>query len=346
MSADGKPVMSLFLKTAGWAVFFYILVLIPSLLIERTRLAFGPDDIHIYRDYPRSIYANTINFAVYDLDKLDNYPYQVIILGASPPGRCFQTDQLMDGLKGYRVHNLAIMGANITETEEMLDLVQARVDVRKMKSAVFVLGEQFVSFIDNQRKFYGDLTNIEQEELRHHLYVLRDGKVVPVFHGSVMAAALFLVRPFVWIYSLKFDLFDGLEEARVRLAGLSDPLGGKASPQQAKTYRLLEFEGKGPTDNEFDQLGKIIDRLHATGATVVYVDMPVISYYRKDFPFYQEYRRKIKATIAAHPAARYLDLTASAPDDQFGDDTHAKPEFYGLWTSKILKYLQTVTVRH
>src|SRR6185503_15399520 len=103
--------------------FFYVLVLAPSLLIERTRLAFGPDDIQIYRDYSRSIYANTVNFAVYDLDKLDNYPYQVIILGASPPGRCFLTTPLMDGLKGYKVHNLGIMGANITETAEMLDLV-------------------------------------------------------------------------------------------------------------------------------------------------------------------------------------------------------------------------------
>jgi len=65
MIPSGKPVRRIFLKTGGWTIFFYLLVFIPINVVEQAQLAFGSRNIHIYRDYPHSIYANTADFAAH-----------------------------------------------------------------------------------------------------------------------------------------------------------------------------------------------------------------------------------------------------------------------------------------
>ena len=346
MMSDDKPVRRIFLKTGGWTIFFYLLVFIPINVVEQAQLAFGSKNIHIYRDYPHSIYANTADFAAYGLNRLNNYPRQIFILGASPPGHSLLPDLLMQDVKGYEINNLCIMAANITETKEVADLIQTRVNILHLQSPVFILAEQFVSFLDNHRKFAGGLTNIEQEELRHHLYVLRDGKIVPVFHGASMDVATFMMKPFIAIYALKFRVFDMLDEARVRIANFSDRDSGRINAQEAKAIRLRQMQNEGPADDQFIQLGELVDQLTKMNATVVYVDMPVISYYRSNFPFYTQYRQKIQETMSSHPSVHYLDLTAAAADEEFSDDAHAKPEFYVLWTARISDYLRILINTH
>jgi len=172
--------------------------------------------ISFYRDYPDSIYANTAHYAVYGMDRLDAHPRQVFIFGASVTARAFDPEQLMKGLPGYNVHNLSVSGSNISQMTEVIDLLSTREDWRHLGSAIFVFGGHFPSFLENDRKF-GGMTKIEVEQLRHHLYWDDAGVIKPELSPPTMPTALFLIKPFAFVYKIKFaagelvsKLHDGL----------------------------------------------------------------------------------------------------------------------------------------
>jgi hypothetical protein len=333
-----------FLRILALFAFFYLTLFIPSSMIETARYYLGPNRVYVYGDYSSSIYANTPQYAAYGMNKLDDYPDQIFILGASTPGHVFAPWRIAEALPGYKVHNLCVQGSNITQITEVRDILESRVAISKLHSAVFVLNLHFVSFLDNERNSGGTLTQIDQEELRHHLYRLRDGRVTPLFTGPAMETALFLVRPFIWLYKLKTDTRNKIQTLRERIGSLSQPETQKNHSGNSnfyRSYRLMQFDGRLFTDDQFNILQTLVDRLLAEGATIVLVDLPVASYYRNDFPIYDEYRRRIKP-IAANPALHYLDMTTAAPDNQFLDDAHAKPEFYEAWANMLIRHLKTI----
>jgi hypothetical protein len=310
---------------------------------EHTRSRLSATDVYIHDDYAASSYADTPQFAVYGLNRLDGYPDQIFIVGGSS-ARAFTPQGVIKELPAYRVHNLCVDAANVTVMKELSELIDSHVDLRHLHSGIFVLTGQDSTFLENQREFRSPLTNIDQEKLRFYLYGLNDGEVTPVFRGPLMAAAVFLVRPFIWLYTLKYNIVVGAEEAREWLDDSSrhekkTELTNKG--EYFKALRLGRYEHRGLTDDQFNELRGLIHKLVALHITVVYVDLPVSGYVRNNHFIYDDYRRRVKA-ISGDPDVHYLDLSAWAPDGEFVDDSHAKPEFYGKWTAELARYLKTV----
>lgn len=335
-------------RIAAWVALFYVAILVLTASFDG--VANGRHEtVSFYRDYPHSIYANTAHYAVYGIDQLDNYPRQIFIFGASVTARAFDPELLMRGLPGYKVHNLSVSASNVTQIIEVIDLLSTRVDWRHLDSAIFVFGVHFVSFLENDRKF-GGMTRIETEELRHHLYTDDDGVIKPELSPPAMAAALFLIKPFVFVYKIKYESGEAISELKYRaVSGLKQAIGRRAPkatltdpPDEVSAYRALraqQFHNAGLTDEQFDLFRKLVTRLQAGGAKVVFVDMPVPSYFREEFPIYDDYRRR-EAGIIHDPRVHYLDLTAIAADGEFSDDAHPRPEFAGKWTAPLLLFLQ------
>jgi hypothetical protein len=341
------------LRIAAWIVLFYAAILVATVSFDRVT-AGRYKTISFYRDYPDSIYANTAHYAVYGMDKVDNYPRQVFIFGASVTARAFDPEGLMKGLPGYKVHNLSVSGSNITQMMEVIDLLSTRVDWRHLDSAIFVFGGHFLSFLENDRKF-GGMTKIEVEELRHHLYRNDDGIIEPELSPPGMPTALFLIKPFAFAYKIKFETDELVSELKDRVvSGVKMAISGpvpKATPTDppadANHYRALrtrQFRNEGLTDEQFDLFTQLVTRLDAGGAKVVFVDMPVPSYFRKGFFIYDDYRRK-EAGIIHDPRVHYLDLTAIAADGEFLDDGHPRPEFAAKWTTPLLLFINGLTAR-
>jgi hypothetical protein len=327
----------------GWFFLYYVVLSIPSVVTEATRSRFGSDVVYIHDDYPTSISADTPQFAIYGLNKLDGYPDQVFIVGGSA-ARAFKPRDIMKELPGYKVHNLCVDGANATEIKQSSDLIESRVDLRRLHSAVFVVSGQFPTFLDNEREYHADLTNIDQEKLRFYLYRLDKGHVIPVFTGPLMTAAAFLVRPFMWMYTLKFNISNGVEEAREWLDDLSQHQREKERASKAEyynAYRLSQYQNRGLTDDQFNDLRDMIHRLIALNAVVIYVDLPVPGFVRKNQFLYDDYRQRVKV-ITGDPAVHHLDLGSWAPDDQFIDDSHTEPEFSDRLSAELARYLKTV----
>ena len=346
------------LRIAAWVALFYAAILALTAGLDRVT-AGRHKTVSFYRDYPDSIYANTAAYAAYGMDQLDNSPRQVFILGASVSARAFDPEQLMKGLPGYKVHNLSVSASNISQMAEVIDLLSARVDWRHLDSAIFVFGDHFVSFLENDRKF-GGMTKIEVEELRHHLYRNDGGVIKPELSPRAMATALFLIKPFAFVYKIKYEgneavseLKDAVvSEAKTVILGLpreatpTDPTDDVATltkpPDEAFNYRALrtkQFRNADLTDEQFDLFMKLVTRLDAGGAKVVFVDMPVPSYFRKGFSIYDDYRRR-EAAIIHDLRVHYLDLTAIAADGEFLDDAHPRAEFAGKWTTPLLLFLK------
>jgi hypothetical protein len=118
--------------------------------------------------------------------------------------------------------------------------------------------------------------------------------------------------------------------------------------EEASDYRALraqQFHNAGLTDEQFDLFMKLVTRLDAGGAKIVFVDMPVPSYFRKGFPIYEDYRHR-EAGIIHDPRVHYLDLSAMAADGEFLDDAHPRPEFAGKWTAPLLVFLKGLCAPH
>ena len=334
----------LVLKIAGWLVLLYLLIFIPSFIIEEVRLAFTPGVVYIADDAPRSIFTIGPQYAVYGVRKLDNSPDQIFIVDGSTGAKAFKPLTIMNEIPGYKVHNLAINGSNISEMSEIVDIINSKVDVRNLHSAVFILCGQYSTFLDNPREFRDPLTIVDRERLRFHLYMLDKERVVPALPEPAMTAALFLTRPFIWLYTLKFNILNELQGGREWLAALSQTDAEQKPSGKLEFYRnywLMLFQKRGAEDDQFNQFDKLVDRLVAMKATVVYVDLPVPSYLRKNFYIYDDYRRHVKK-IARNPSVHYLDLSDWASDDQFSDDIHPKPEFCDKWSARLAAYLNTV----
>jgi hypothetical protein len=334
-------------RIAAWVALFYAVILALTTTVDRLT-ARRHATVSFYRDYPDSIYANTAHYAVYGMDKLDNYPRQVFILGASVTARAFDPDQLMKGLPGYKVYNLSVSGSNITQMSEVIDLLSNRVDWQHLDSAIFVFGGHFLSFLENDRKF-GGMTKVEVEELRHHLYRDDGGVIEPEIRPPALSTAIFLIKPFGFVYKLEYEAGEAFLElkdwaiSRAKLA-ISRPVAkaAPADPISESSYyraqRTRQFRNSGLTDGQFDLFRQLVTRLDAGGAKVVFVDMPVPSYFRNGFFIYDDYRRK-ESEVVHDPRVHYLDLTAAAGDDEFLDDGHPLPQFAAKWTRPLVLFI-------
>jgi hypothetical protein len=342
--------MELFgLRIAAWVALFYEAIFFMAVGFDHVT-ADRHATVSFYRDYPDSIYANTAHYAVYGLDQFDNYPRQIFIFGASVPARAFDPRLLMNGLPGYKVHNLSVSGSNITQITEVIDLLSTRVDWRHLDTAIFVFGGHFLSFLENERRF-GGMTKIEVEELRHHLYAFDGGLIKPELSPPAMLAALLLMKPFALIYKMKYEADEvivDLKHDAVSKLQRSLSLGPKTTfpdPPDGATYRafrIKQFRNEGLLSEQFDLLTKLVTLLDAGGAKVVFVDMPIPSYYRTGFSIYDDYRRR-EAAIISDPRVHYLDLTDIAADEEFSDDAHPRPEFAAKWTAPLLLFMKRLS---
>ena len=74
----------------------------------------------------------------------------VILIGSSNVARGFARPDLQALLPGAIVHNLAVSGANNTEIDQVVELIQEVQDERARKRSVFVLGIWYGMFAEDR----------------------------------------------------------------------------------------------------------------------------------------------------------------------------------------------------
>ena len=329
--------MPVTLKIILWLGLYYATLFVAAFIVEIT--APGHESIYIFRDYPSSIYASTVSFAAYGLDKLDNSRRQIFIIGGSPPGLGFLPDPLMSMLKGYKVHNLCLAGANVSEMDELVDLIEERVNLAHLDHPIFIIGGHFMSFMENERKYGGRLTELQQELVRHKICRIKNGRIAPLWGGPRTLAALkILIRPFILLYKLEFVLRLDISAWLVKAHLLSPRPPVPNTPEGYRAMRVGMFQNRGFTESQFQELNGLLSRLEAVGAVPVFVQMPVPSYIRKNFSLYEQYRRKTKY-LSERKDVHVVDLSEQLPDQDFSDDAHPIASAKKLWTEELASAL-------
>lgn len=326
-------------KIILWVGLFYATLFMATVIVEMA--APTHESIYIFRDYPSSIYASTVSFAAYGLDKLDNSPRQIFIIGGSPPGLGFLPGPLMSMLKGYKVHNLCLAGANVSELDELVDLIEERINLAHLDRPIFIIGGHFMSFMENERRYGGKLTELQQELVRHKICRIKSDHITPLWGGPRTLAMLkVLVKPFIFLYKIEFllrqDISEWLVDAHLESTLPSVPI----TPEGYRAMRIGMFQNKGFTESQFQELNHLFSRLEAVGAVPVFVQTPVPSYIRENFPLYEQYRTKTKY-LSERKDILVVDLSEQLPDQDFSDDAHPIASAKKLWTEELASALWT-----
>lgn len=331
-------------KIVAYTIFIYTLLWCFSSAVDYTLQSKQGETHELYRDYPASIYANTIHYAAYGLDKLDSHPRQMFILGASVSGEGFLVDRIMAEFPEYKIHNLSISGSNIGQISQVVSIAEEKVDLKGLDSAVFLVSPHFVSFLENDRKFHGPLTALQTELTRHLLYRIEDGRIIPrIADKQLLAYAKTLLKPVYLIYKSKVLLAKFMDNIKIALIKLywSKGSSAKADPtdEENRAFRLSQFRNSGYTDIEFDRFAELTGHLRNQGAKVIYIDLPTPTYYRHNFMPYESYRARIEELLERVDIPR-ISMTTAFDDHTFADDAHPTKEGAELWTTLLIKDLK------
>jgi hypothetical protein len=322
-------------KTAAWVLLFYCVFFLAACIVEQVDSG-KHKNVYLIRDYRYSIYATDVNYAAYGLAGLDDYPKQIFILGASVPELGFVPDRLMSELHGYKVNNLCLGASNISETAQLVKLIEQRVDLARLDQPIFVIGGHFASFLENQRKFKSGITDLQKEFVRFRLYRVSGDFVTPIWGGRRTAiVAGVLLKPFILIYKIKVLLTDELGQL-VRSKVLQRL---QVSARFYRTSRERQFHYRGFTSDQFEKLNELIKGLEARGAKVVFVYMPVPDYFRNDFAIYDEYRKRT-SYLAERKDIQVLDMSGFAPDASFRDDAHPVAAAAVGWSDALAAFMK------
>lgn len=335
-------------RTLGWLLAIYAGVL--ALTLAYDHLTFGRGgNIDVFRDGGWSIYARPNAAGVYALDKITIHDKQVLLIGSSEMGRGFDNEEVRKHLpEGYHVDKLALNGSNITMYRELLADLKSLgtfADDEDKDLIIVFAGTPFV-FVDDARTFDTQVSDLGLEKLRHKLYREDEaGHVAPRFEAAGLMHFLqfTLVKPVVWLYAIKMHSEEMLNDAAYAVKYYFLPPKLTLAQQRRKTALQIMGE-EGLNDEQFDQFSAYIEELRATGAKVIYLDVPLHSVLRKDFPALNQYEQKLKP-YRGKLHLTYDSMQDFASDDEFMDHIHAKPEFMPRWSERLAEIISKEIAR-
>jgi hypothetical protein len=94
---------------------------------------------------------------------------------------------------------------------------------------------------------------------------------------------------------------------------------------------------------QFLRLTGLIQKASHAGFHVVVVSLPMPSWHLAESPFHSQYQKRLRDALGIFSDAegvRFVDLSASIPDDKFRDSVHPKPEDVRLWVEVLIETLR------
>jgi hypothetical protein len=343
------------LRLAAWTAGFYLLALAATLL------AFPPADDAgpslATGDAPKTLYRTAPKYVVLNRAPLLDPPSgpNVVLVGASNVEVGFSPREVERTLAAdgndAAVHNLAVGGANVTETAEVVDLLLEAAPPERHRDLTVAIGLWFGLFTDDRQLWPDRPTDIDVERFRYGLYRKdgASGAIEPVLPVRWLPAAALLVRPFL---ALDVLVKGNLAALRVRLVGRPHDVAGPTPPpldEEGRRARSLAFwrnyvgTDGALSDEQFERLDRLVRRLSEAGVRVLLVDLPLPQWHARRSPYYADYqqrkRRWIDAALATTPNVRYASLQDLSNDADYIDEVHPTPEAARRWVRRLVDAL-------
>lgn len=326
-------------KIATLCVLLYCALWTVTAGIERYYAAQQGKTHNLFSD--ASIYMSTPQKAAYGLDKIDDHPRQIYLLGGSVVGSGFMQDHIMETFPMYRAHNLAVAASNITQMKQAVYLIEERTSLSSLESIVFVIGGHFASFVSNKKLYGGTITPLQRELIRNRMFKLDDEFVKPVFGKAVHPTLIkSLIKPLYFartvIYRVSHKL-RSLQRLAIRLA--TKNLSSSSTTAQVRPTIPKKLEKEGYSDEEFDQFRGLAEHLRGQGATVLFVDTPISPYYTNQCSVYSAYKTRINSLLDELDIP-HTDMSQISPESDFTDGMHPTPPASKKWTESLIEFLQ------
>ncbi len=288
----------------------------------------------------QTIFSTPAAYAVYHHEMLSRPGPKYIILGGSPALLGLRPPQMSKLLGGAPVHNLSLNAPDMSELFQELRVLCLDIPPERLRETVFVVGIDYLQFVDGRRRWENGPTDIDNEVARYGLFVIgSDGTPRRRFGMLPTRVLVYLLRPIMMLGHV-YDRYavPVLDEIRVgaRRAG-GDPVfefeihdggGGQramsARDRQTSLALWTNYMGPEPAVST-GQLGTLEDVARYAshvGARLLVVDLPLPAWQRRSLPYDREYTQRKIAYLSASvalPGVRYADLTRADSADDFSE---------------------------
>ena len=334
-------------------------LLLVVFLILWYALAFAASYL-IYPPYPETIYTRASDYTIFQ----DPYRHMVLgiprvaltpaekifFIGSSNVREGFPPDDLKLFFPGKEIHNLGMGASNITQTIEQVEFIMNTVPEKVIEDSIFVLGIFYGVFVDNDKRWEGDITTFAKAAVGSRLYRINKEKVMPVMNPRYLPYITKLVRPFLaFPISHKSDVFKKNTVMfvhnllRNRKVDFSVYRTEESETVITEDYKqtALEFwrnyigtEDGSLKDEQFREFLRLCRIIKDAGAVLVVVDMPLPEWHSLRSPYYSDYQKKQYYFKRAeeHYDVLYFNMQGSMQDSSFCDSVHPKPEMRSKWS--------------
>ena len=350
-----KTILKQILQIIGaLAVVYGVLLAVTLVLVPRSELGSRLDASRARE----SLFLTEPKYVFLARGQLNTPVDKAILLGASNTLAGFRQAEVQALVPNQEVHNLAVGGSNITQIDQIADLVNEVQSTEARRHNTFVIGLWYGVFASDKARWHtpdrhaGD-TDIDIERYRYGFYRRTEDGSAPVLPPGQLDTGVILIHPYLVLDRLARDV---TSMARGWLTGRKPGM----TNAQRNAIVLTEEQHLGYLafwrgymgdvdvldDAPFQTLDKMVAKVLADGGRLVLVDMPLPRWHTEGSPLWRDYHRHIDPMLARYenePGVTVLKMGAANANEDFHDEVHPKPRVSGQWAERLAAVLNKRT---
>jgi len=346
-----KPIIKQLAAIAAFLFLWYAaLVAVSYALYPEGRVVGGIDTA----ESSATIFYSGDRCIMFGLPKLAQSPKdRIFLIGASNVRDGFRPKELQSLLPSYEVHNLGLGASNISQMQDIANLLFA-LPRPVLERSVIVIGVWYGSFVANGSQQDTVHASMLAEQEQYGLYKFDHGRAKLNVNSGLLPYMVAAMRPYFMCHIAASKVREFAVDARewlhifLRERRVPDFRPG-ARPKVDDRYKdealkkWADYMGSADgkfKDEQFKKLIGLCRAIHESGASVVIVDMPLPRWHRDGSRNYAEYQKVKMAYIdeaLKTGRARYLDLEETITDEDFCDSAHPKAAATKRWSELLGK---------
>jgi hypothetical protein len=334
-----------------------VLVLYGALL-GATLLLVPRPDVGLRLDAGRaasSLYMTEPKYVFMSRSRLNSTSDKVLLLGASNMLVGFKQAEVQALLPRLEVHNLSVGGSNISQIEQIHELVREVQTPEARRHNIYVIGLWYGLFASDQARWYtpdrnpGD-TDIDIERYRYGFFRRTEAGAVAVLPPQHLDVGVLLIHPYLVLDRVARHLTRSLRGAiSAQPPSINDAQRDAVVLSDAQKRNFLDFwhayMGGAPTfdDAPFLALERLVDGILVDGGRVVLVDMPIPAWHARGSVHAADYRPRVDLLLErlrTRDAVVLLQMTDADDESEFSDEVHPKPRVTKRWAQRLAVALQ------
>ncbi len=293
---------------------------------------------------------------------------RILLSGSSSMVQGIRPAELGRYIKGYEIHNIGVNAANVTQMQQIAELMFEAIPPESHADTVFVIGLAYPEFRSGET-VWGKL--IPDELARFGLYGIKNGMIAPAAPKVFIRYSDYALLPVIFTDKMLNGIRSKTSRYRENLSKLGIMRKGKKqlvlSLLNPRTYwtiltmpvedpnkvvfseadkkkaidwwrTLLGTKGGALDEGQLGEFDRMVEYIHGHGGTLFIVDLPVPRWHAvrsAHFKRYQKEKARIIKNMARHDRVHYVNMQDMDRDIDFKDSAHPKPNVTDRWSKRL-----------